>query len=96
MPKGVKKCKVCGCEYAYCKSMRTPGTFQYQDVACCPEHGAIYLARVLEARGLKPVDQNEAAEAERVEEPVEAKVSKRKSRKKTVELDEAPAEEEMA
>lgn len=50
MPKGIRKCKVCGCEYPYCKTNRTSGVFRYQDVACSPEHGKIYLSQVLKSR----------------------------------------------
>lgn len=50
MATATKICKVCGAEYPYCKTEFKPGVFRYQDVACCPEHGSIYLAKVLEAR----------------------------------------------
>jgi hypothetical protein len=58
----LKKCKVCGAEYPYCKTIVKDGVFRYQDVACCPEHGSIYLAQILESRGdasaVDAVDQN--------------------------------------
>lgn len=64
-------CKVCGKEYEYCHTQRTvPGIFRYQDVACCAEHGSIYLARVLAARSednkpeLKPSKKAEVVEAD--------------------------------
>lgn len=50
MPTGIRKCKICGKEYPYCKTNVRAGTFRYQDVACCPEHGRIYLAKVEAAR----------------------------------------------
>lgn len=50
MPTGVRKCKVCGCEYTYCKTNRNPNIFRYQDVACCPEHGSVYFAKIMESR----------------------------------------------
>lgn len=51
-----KKCKVCGKEYEYCHTMRrTPGVFRYQDVACCPEHGSIYLSRIIASRSTQPI-----------------------------------------
>ena len=51
-----KKCKVCGKEYEYCHTMRrTPGVFRYQDVACCPEHGSIYLSRIIASRSAQPI-----------------------------------------
>lgn len=50
----MKKCKVCGQEYEYCHTLRKDSTvFRYQDVACCPEHGNIYLSRILVSRGEK-------------------------------------------
>ena len=50
MATATKICKVCGKEYPYCKTEYKPGVFRYQDVACCPEHGSIYLAEVERAR----------------------------------------------
>lgn len=56
MALATKKCKVCGKEYEYCHTMRrTPGVFRYQDVACCPEHGSIYLARIIASRSTQPI-----------------------------------------
>lgn len=46
-----RKCKVCGCEYEYCHTARrVAGVFRWQDVACSPEHGSIYLAKIMESR----------------------------------------------
>ena len=46
------KCRICGKEYDACRSAKTvSGAYRWQDVACCPEHGAEYLHRVLVARG---------------------------------------------
>lgn len=57
MAAAMKKCKVCGENYEYCHTNKTvAGIFRWQDVACCPEHGSIYLARILESRGIKPAD----------------------------------------
>lgn len=51
MPTTTRICKVCGKEYEYCHTLRrVEGIFRYQDVACCPEHGSIYLAEVEAAR----------------------------------------------
>lgn len=46
-----KKCVICGAEYEYCKTFRPTSIFRWQDVACCPEHGGMYFAKVLESRG---------------------------------------------
>lgn len=52
MAKATKICKVCGKEYEYCRTFKQyDGVFRYQDVACCPEHAAIYFAEVDIARG---------------------------------------------
>jgi len=53
MPTVFRKCKVCGVEYPYCKTVVSDDVFRYQDVACCPEHGSIYFAQILESRGVK-------------------------------------------
>lgn len=61
MPTGVRKCKVCGKEYPYCKTVRTSNVFRYQDVACCPEHGSIYFSKIEASRlgkGIKEADEN--------------------------------------
>ena len=48
MPTATRICKVCGKEYEYCHTLRRiEGIFRYQDVACCPEHGSIYLAEIV-------------------------------------------------
>lgn len=62
MAGNTRNCKVCGVDYPYCKTANRAGTYRWQDVACCPEHGSIYLARVIAARSGEP-------------EPVEEKVS---------------------
>lgn len=48
---GTKRCKVCGREYEYCRTNRPTDIFRWQDVACSPEHGAIYFAQIAESRG---------------------------------------------
>lgn len=51
MAKATKKCKVCGAEYEYCHTTRrVSGVFRWQDVACCPEHGSIYLEKIIASR----------------------------------------------
>lgn len=53
MAKGIKVCKICGREYEACHTLRPnlDNEFRWNDVCCCPEHGAEYLRRVLIARG---------------------------------------------
>lgn len=54
MAAAMKECKVCGCKYEYCHTAkRITGIFRWQDVACSPEHGSIYLAQVVAARAGK-------------------------------------------
>lgn len=66
MASATRICKVCGKEYPYCQTLRqVAGIFRWQDVACTPEHGSEYLARVRAARGEiveEPVVQNIAPE----------------------------------
>lgn len=51
MATATRKCKVCGCEYEYCHTVRrVADVFRWQDVACSPEHGSIYLAQIMESR----------------------------------------------
>lgn len=49
----MKKCRVCGKEYEACRSAnQVSGIFHWQEVACSPECGAIYLRQIKESRGL--------------------------------------------
>lgn len=66
MVKGTRICKICGKEYPYCKTERRAEIFRYQDVACCPEHGTQYFAKVEAARN--PV-KIEAVPAEEESKP---------------------------
>lgn len=51
MANTVKKCRVCGKEYIACRTARqAAGVFRWQEVACSPECGSIYLARIEESR----------------------------------------------
>lgn len=60
MATAMKKCKVCGCEYEYCHTVRrVAGVFRWQDVACSPEHGSVYLAKVEASRSGGRVAKNE-------------------------------------
>lgn len=62
MPKVMLTCRVCGKRYEACHSARhnIDGVFRYQEVACSPECGAIYLNRVNESRGIPPVNSGPA------------------------------------
>lgn len=67
MSNGMKRCRVCGKEYKACHTLRhNPNVFRWQDVACSPECGAIYLRRILESRGKveKTVDDYEDIDCE--------------------------------
>lgn len=64
-----KICKVCGKEYEYCHTVRrVDGVFRYQDVACCPEHGSIYLQRVIASRTEDAEPEKKVKRSARVKE----------------------------
>lgn len=51
MPRQIKTCRVCGDTYEACNSVRTGDkTFNWREVACSPECGAIYLKQINESR----------------------------------------------
>lgn len=65
---GTKKCKVCGAEYEYCRTKyQNTDIFRYQDVACSPEHGSIYFAKVMASRA-KTTNDNVETESEENDE----------------------------
>lgn len=75
MAAAMKKCKVCGCEYEYCHTARRiSGVFRWQDVACCAEHGSIYLAKI-EASRSGIIDSNKSdinnAELKNIANPID-------------------------
>lgn len=44
-------CRICGKQYAACRNTRiNDGVFRWQAVACSPEHGAMYLERIIASR----------------------------------------------
>lgn len=51
--KNTRICKVCGKEYEYCHTYNSHSKFRYQDVACCPAHGAEYFAQIQKSRAKK-------------------------------------------
>ena len=65
MARITKVCRVCGKEYEFCRTPRVDGVYHWQEVACCPEHGAIYLERVLRSRGIM-TDESASVESELV------------------------------
>ena len=73
-----KKCRVCGASYEACRSAKQNGVFRWQEVACSPECGAIYLAEINESRAKKEISEPivrfapVTIELEPVEEPTEA------------------------
>ena len=91
MAKGTRKCKICGAEYPYCKTTYIPGTFRYQDVACCAEHGQQYLAAVIKSRSgdiTEPTTDN-VADAKTTK--TTKSVKKRKIKKSVAKATEEPS-----
>lgn len=57
------ECRVCGKEYEACRNAnRIDGVFRWQDVACSPEHGSIYLDLIRKSRA----KQHDAVASNRV------------------------------
>lgn len=53
-----KKCKICGCEYDYCRTNRRDvSQNRWQDVACSPEHAALYFAKIAASRTPAPINE---------------------------------------
>lgn len=53
MTTATRICRVCNKPYEYCHTLkRVEGIFRWQDVACCPEHGSIYLAKIEASRAV--------------------------------------------
>lgn len=51
MASTIKKCRVCGREYNACRSAnRSADVFRWQEVACSPECGTVYLERIIQSR----------------------------------------------
>lgn len=50
MARATRICKICGKEYEYCTTHNINNNFRWQDVACCPEHGAEYFRLIKESR----------------------------------------------
>ena len=82
---GIKVCKVCGKEYEACHTLRPNmnSEFRWQDVACCPEHGAEYLRQILISRGelVEEPAKAEEGSAPEAKQPA-VKPAKQKNKKK--------------
>ena len=85
----MQKCRVCGKEYEACHTLRPASNiFRWQAVACSPECGEIFLARILASRATPLADSvaedTNAADTETVKEEVKASADKEetKTRKK--------------
>lgn len=71
MATAMKTCRVCGKEYECCHTLkRVAGVFRWQDVACSPECGEIYLARIRASRQ-EPTSISEVPQEPKQTEPVE-------------------------
>lgn len=61
MATAIKKCRVCGKTYTACRTMRNnTNVFRWQEVACSPECGSLYLAQIEASRRTSPVEINKA------------------------------------
>lgn len=61
MATAIKVCRVCGKEYEACRTLkRVAGVFRWQEVACSPECGSIYLAKIEASRAVTPTENEEA------------------------------------
>lgn len=61
MATAMMKCRVCGKEYEACHTLkRVAGVFRWQEVACSPECGSIYLAKIEASRAVTPTENKEA------------------------------------
>lgn len=71
MATAMMKCRVCGKEYEACHTLkRIAGVFRWQEVACSPECGSIYLAKIEASRAVTPTKKNEAVNNAEVVEDV--------------------------
>ena len=69
MATAIKKCRVCGKPYEACHTVRhIAGVFRWQEVACSPECGSIYLAKIEESRRVETIEANKAEDIKAVED----------------------------
>lgn len=67
MATATMKCRVCGKEYKSCHTLkRIEGVFRWQEVACSPECGSVYLAEIEASRAVNPVGNNNAIDNTKV------------------------------
>lgn len=99
----MKSCRVCGKMYETCRTFKpSDGTFRWQDVSCCPEHGVIYLEKVMAMRAKEKMfahavsddasDKKEDVVSDCSDNNVDA-VSIKKSRKRIAKVVDDVAEE---
>lgn len=77
MAKATRICKICGKEYEYCRT-ETNNKFRWQDVACCPEHGAEYFRLIKESRAkarLIDIDEPKPSDSETAPEETSSTLS---------------------
>lgn len=67
MATAIKKCRVCGKQYEACHTVKTAGSFRWQEVACSPECGSIYLSKIEESRGVGKSTPHEAYKQTKVD-----------------------------
>ena len=69
MATAMKKCRVCGKPYEACHTTkRIAGVFRWQEVACSPECGSIYLAEIEASRGVTHKNATAVNEAKTIKE----------------------------
>lgn len=70
MAKFMRRCRVCGNEYAVCSSIRTgSATFNWREVACSPECGQLYFELIKESRTVPNQDSSHKAKKANKKEP---------------------------
>lgn len=84
MPKVMKTCRVCGRPYEACRTAtNTIGVFRWQDVACSPECGSVYLQKLNESRGVSVKESETKQTSISVPEPTIEPVKRASRKKKT-------------
>ena len=65
---GKRICRVCGKEYTACASISSGLTdgFRWQEVACSPECGSIYLKRIMDSRSQNNTSNTESETSDNV------------------------------